>query len=113
MEGFYVILPLTLTVPRKSLIGWLCFVVCQGTAYYIADPQEPPFKPPKIPAFKKHKKHMMYMYVTDYVVNSGFYAGFLSGQMRYNITKDVMDMVRISVVITILPQDGMKVAINM
>ena len=35
----------------------------------------------------------MYLYVTDYLVNSGLYASFKAGQMTFNVTEEIRDMV--------------------
>ena len=61
-----------------------------GTTYYIPQWQEPPFIPAPIPPFEEHMERMFYVYVSDYVLNSAFHAGFLSGLLDYNVTTDLV-----------------------
>ena len=67
--------------------------VLKGVVYYTPDPQPPPFQPPTIPPFGKQRDRMMYLYITDYVVNAGFYAAFRTGNMSFNVTEDNRNMV--------------------
>jgi len=41
---------------------------------------EPPFEPPVIPEFAVHTEKMVYLYITEYVANSGWYAHLISEQ---------------------------------
>jgi hypothetical protein len=50
--------------------------------------QEPPFSPPEIPVYHEHSTRMVYVYVTSFLLNSGFYAAYHSGKMAINITRD-------------------------
>ena len=62
----------------------------RGTVYYLANKTEPPFQPEAMPAHTNLTSKMIYIYVSDYVINSALYAGFLSGYMAYNTTQQVV-----------------------
>ena len=64
----------------------------RGTTYYMEDRHEPPFQPEVIPEYLNHTEKMIYIYVSDYVLNSAFYAGYLSGHMAFNVTPDLVSV---------------------
>ena len=54
------------------------------------NPEEPPFYPPEIGNHEDDDVRMIYLYVTDYLINSAFYATFRRGLISYNITSDLV-----------------------
>jgi len=49
-------------------------------------PVSTPFPAPELPVFTNHDDHMVYIYISDHVVNSAFYAAFAAGRLARNIT---------------------------
>ena len=58
------------------------------------EPTPIPFSPPDIPQFLSHKDNMAYVYVTDYLLNSGFMAAFdkqqLSGYVNESVVSGIL-----------------------
>ena len=54
------------------------------------DPQEPPFYPPVIHDHDDDDDRMVYLYVTDYLINSAFLSVFNRGVIAYNVTPDMV-----------------------
>jgi len=52
----------------------------QAGIYLQSNMSEPPFEPPVIPEFAVHTEKMVYLYITEYVANSGWYAHLISEQ---------------------------------
>jgi len=51
---------------------------------------EPPFAPPAIPEFAGHSDKMVYLYVTDYVANSGWYAAIDGGERQLTVHENTV-----------------------
>ena len=66
----------------------------RGTVYYLANKTEPPFQPEVMPTHANLTEKMIYIYMSDYVINSALYAGFLSGYMAYNTSQAAVSMTR-------------------
>ena len=66
----------------------------RGTVYYLEDRHEPPFQPEIIPDYEEHTDKMIYIYLSDYVLNSALYAGYLSGYMAYNVTPELVSCIK-------------------
>ncbi|KAK2191214.1 hypothetical protein NP493_55g02008 [Ridgeia piscesae] len=49
-----------------------------------------PFSPPEIPLFHQHNKKMAYVYVTDYLLNSGFMAAFKNQQLSGYVNESLL-----------------------
>lgn len=60
------------------------------TTYFVGDPREPPFHPQLMPAHSDVTEKMIYIYISDYVINSAAYAAYLSGYMSYVVTPDLV-----------------------
>lgn len=65
-------------------------VYSRATVYYLHDRVEPPFQPEAMPEHANLTDKMIYIYVSDYILNSALYAGYLSGYMAYNVTPDIV-----------------------
>ena len=52
-----------------------------------------PFSPPEIPLFHQHNKKMAYVYVTDYLLNSGFMAAFKNQQLSGYVNESLVSVV--------------------
>ena len=68
------------------LIDNAVFPGAQGAIYLKENRQEPPFIPPIIPAHPEQTERMVYLYVTDYLMNSGFAAAYDNGKLAINVT---------------------------
>jgi hypothetical protein len=62
----------------------------QGAVFMKDNVTEPGFWPPQIPEFANHTEHMIYAYITDYVMNSGLTAAYKTGKLMYNVTEDLV-----------------------
>jgi len=51
---------------------------------------EPPFRPPVIPAFRQHVDKMVYMYVTEFLVNSGWYAALNADKLHITVHENTV-----------------------
>ena len=60
------------------------------TTYFIDDPREPPFHPQPMPPHTNVTDKMIYLYISDYVINSAAYAAYLSGKLVYTVTPDLV-----------------------
>lgn len=62
----------------------------RGELLYLENgvPQYPPFEASEMSVDSGHTERMVYVYVTDYVVNAASYAAFVGGMMKYNLTKE-------------------------
>jgi len=49
------------------------------------EPPELPFLAPVIPEFADHTEKMAYLYVTEYLVNSGWYAARTAGRLQFTV----------------------------
>lgn len=86
------------TSQGKQLMVHLPFFLCwpqplsaQGAISFLADnATHPDFWPPVIPEYANHTEHMAYLYVTDFVMNSGFDAAFQADRLSYSITEDMV-----------------------
>lgn len=58
----------------------------KGAFYYSPNRQEPPFEPAEIPHIQKHRKKMMYVYITSYMLNTAFYALYANNKLAINVT---------------------------
>ncbi len=56
--------------------------------YALPEREEPPFSPPDIGEFYDLTEHMAYVYITDYMLNSGLHAAWSKNVLRINITHD-------------------------
>ncbi|KAK2166772.1 hypothetical protein LSH36_35g01053 [Paralvinella palmiformis] len=65
-------------------------VLFKGVVYDRDNPEDPPFYPPEIGNHDDDDNRMIYLYVTDYLINSAFYATFRRGMMNYNITPEIV-----------------------
>ena len=65
------------------------------TTYYVGDPREPPFHPQAMPAHTNRTDKMIYIYISDYVINSAAYAAYLSGKLVYTVTPDLVSSLKI------------------
>ena len=61
-----------------------------GVTYYLGNRVEPPFDPPFIPAFRNDTQKMFYAYLSDYVLNAGFYAAYLGDMLSYYVTDELL-----------------------
>ena len=52
-----------------------------------------PFSPPEIPQFQQHNNKMAYVYVTDYLHNSGFVATFANRQLSAYVNNSLVSVV--------------------
>jgi len=50
--------------------------------------EEPPFHPPSIPVHPEHQDKMLYLYITNYLINSGFYAAANDGRLSLSFSND-------------------------
>nr|UCK81549.1 bactericidal permeability-increasing protein [Arenicola marina] len=57
----------------------------KGAVYLATNPVEPPFQPPLLPVVDSHMDHMVYVYLTDYTLNSFAFAVFNSGVLRHSV----------------------------
>ncbi len=64
------------------------FICFQGVMYALPEREEPPFSPPYIGEFYDLTEHMAYIYITDYMLNSGLYAAWSKNVLSINITDD-------------------------
>ena len=62
------------------------------TTYYVGDPREPPFHPQAMPAHTNRTDKMIYIYISDYVINSAAYAAHLSGYLSHVVTPDMVSI---------------------
>ena len=51
---------------------------------------EPPFVPPIIPQFPQHVDKMAYIYVTEFVVNSGWYAALTNDKLQLTVDENTV-----------------------
>ena len=51
-----------------------------------------PFSPPEIPLFQQHNNKMAYVYVTDYLLNSGFMAAFKNQQLSGYVNESLVSI---------------------
>ncbi|ELU08017.1 hypothetical protein CAPTEDRAFT_219622 [Capitella teleta] len=65
-------------------------IIEQGAVFLKENITEPGFWPPQIPAFANDTERMVYIYVTDYVMNSGFTAAFKNGKLAIDITENMI-----------------------
>ncbi|KAK2191215.1 hypothetical protein NP493_55g02011 [Ridgeia piscesae] len=49
-----------------------------------------PFSPPEIPLFKQHNKKMAYVYITDYLLSSGFMAAFVNRKLTVYVNNSLL-----------------------
>ena len=52
-----------------------------------------PFSPTEIPLFKQHNKKMAYVYITDYLLSSGFMAAFVNRKLTVYVNNSLVSVV--------------------
>lgn len=56
----------------------------KGGIYLVARSSDPTFTVPPIPLFPQHTQKMAYVYVTDYVANTGWYSALNNGHLKFS-----------------------------
>ena len=71
------------------------FIFDKGV-FLLPDLIEPPFVQSSIPAFPRHNDRMAYVYVTDYLANSGWYAALRNNKLQFSIDENSVFIIHIS-----------------
>jgi len=54
------------------------------------EPPEPPFSAPVIPEFAQDTERMAYVYVTEYLANSGWHAARTAGRLQFTVHENTV-----------------------
>ena len=65
----------------------------QGQIYLQSDSSLPPFTAPLIAEFVEHTDKMAYVYVTEYVANSGWYAALNAGRLQITVHENTVSLI--------------------